>query len=84
MENVKPSNVEEFEGAIRKKTTELIAPDGKQLLRSKALEAIKSLKHIADALADAVIKQASEEVEKAKEEVEKANKELEELKNLKG
>lgn len=66
----------EFEDHIKKSTTEFVAPDQKQILRSRAVEAISALKSVANALADAIIKQAADEVEKAQ-------KELEGLRNLK-
>ena len=69
--------MENFQDSVKKMTTEYVAPDGKSLLRSKAIEAIEALKNVAEALADAIIKQAADEVEKAQSELEK-------LKKLKG
>lgn len=66
----------EFEESLKKTVSGYIAPDGKSILRTKAIEAIASLKVVINSLADAVLKQA-------KEEAEKAQKELEELQNLK-
>lgn len=68
--------MKEFEDRVKKIVTEFIAPDGKAILKSKAVDVIASLKGIINALAEAVIKQA-------KEEAEKAQKELESLQNLK-
>ena len=66
----------EFEAEVKKVISGFVAPDGKAILKSKAVEAIAALKGVINALADAVVKQA-------KEEAEKAQKELEDLQSLK-
>lgn len=66
----------EFEDKVKGLVKEFVAPDGKQILKSKAMEGIPLLKGVINALADAVIKQA-------KEEAEKAQKDLDALQNMK-
>ena len=63
----------EFEEGIKKVVTQFVAPDGKMIMKSLAVDAISALKTVINALAEAVIKQAKEEAEKAQKELESLN-----------